>query len=332
MVSAAPRSHGRSAVVTALVLGCLLGVPATLYAAPEPEEIEELTSPAPGPRQLTRQETRLLDRAERLLLSDCLRARGFRLSSPATSTPRPSFAPTVLDDPRQARAQGYGPLARREEKPAGERAGDAPTALPEGLRHVPAERRAAALTAYHGEGPARLVTLTPDGRVLRRNDNGCRAHAERVLYGSLRLWFHAVSTVDALPRLAAARVRQDTRYAEAVRPWARCMADAGHAYRTPEEVRRRLRETQRPLSRRAEVRLAVAEATCARDTGLAGTARALHREYRALLRERYRDEVTTVRGLRLFALPRARAVLADAPATTADEGRRTRSAATGERP
>jgi hypothetical protein len=63
--------------------------------------------------------------------------------------------------------------------------------------------------------------------------------------------------------------------------------------------------------RQREVAIAVAEATCATDSGLAARAAALDAEHGEAVRREHADAVATRDRLRREALPRARAALQD---------------------
>jgi hypothetical protein len=83
----------------------------------------------------------------------------------------------------------------------------------------------------------------------------------------------------------------------------------GRAYADPEAVQSDLPARTEGLSDRKanalERELAVAEATCARTSTLATTARRLDVEYGAPVRRRYADDIRTSRHMRLAALAEA---------------------------
>ncbi|PDP88128.1 hypothetical protein CQJ94_08355 [Glycomyces fuscus] len=222
----------------------------------------------------------------------------------------------VIDDPSWAAEHGYGSRLQRE---AAELRENDPNHVY--FTSLSPERRAQALVAANGPGPVGLTATTPDGMELGRSDQGCQSQADRELYGDLAAWFQARTTADALPALRHQLVVDDQRYLEAVRPWADCMRAAGHDYATPADLRAALPPPQDPLPWQEEVGLALAEARCALDSGLARTAADLDEQHGQELRERHRSALETQRRLQLDALPRARSVVGGAERATGPEHR-----------
>lgn len=281
----------------AVVLCPALAASAVLYASSDSDGGDRARSV----RELTRQEKSVLHQAEEILLRDCMDERGFTYRMSAENpVPEARDFPYVIDDVAWAGEHGYGDDIQRKVKEV--RTSDPNQRY---FKSLSPRRKAAALKAANGASPRGLTARTPDGMVLTRSDEGCRADAERTLYGDdLQAWFQARSTAEALPELARQRVLKDPRFKRAVRPWARCMRNAGHAYDSPTELRTRL--GSRPEEQK--VRLAVAEAKCARSSGLAETAKALDRKHNRKLRQQHRTEVNTALRLQLAAIPRARSV------------------------
>ncbi|MFD3513000.1 hypothetical protein [Streptomyces sp. NPDC058657] len=255
-------------------------------------------------RELTDKEKDTLHAAEQHLLRDCIRARGFSYSVvPRRPVPEEREFRYVIDDIAWARLHGYGSdLQRRAERIRGEDPNQ------RYFKSLTAERRAAALAAVNGASPRGLSVRTPDGMLLTRSAEGCRAHAERTLYRDLGAWFRARSTLESLREMRTERVLADHDYARATRPWSRCMRAAGHPYTTPGAVRQALAAARPPLPRSREVALAVTEATCARSSGLAATAGRLDRTHDTELRRLHQSDVITGLRLQLAALPRARSL------------------------
>lgn len=281
----------------ALVLGPALTASAVLYASSDSDGSDR----ARPVRELTRQEKSLLHQAEERLLRDCMHERGFRYRMSAENPlPEARNFPYVIDDVAWAGEHGYGSDIQR--KLTEVRTSDPNQRY---FKHLSPQRKAAALKAANGASPRGLTARTPDGMVLTRSDEGCRADTERTLYGDdLKAWFQARSTTEALPEMARQRVLKDPRFTRAVRPWAHCMRNAGHSYASPAELRTRVGS----LPREQEVRLAIAEAKCARSSGFAETAKALDRKYNREFRQQHRTEVDNARRLQLAAIPRARSV------------------------
>ncbi|NYH55239.1 hypothetical protein HNR06_004828 [Nocardiopsis arvandica] len=259
-------------------------------------------------REPTPQEEATLERAEQLLLRECMRNHGFEywiVSDDSPSGPR-EFR-YVIDDPDWAAEHGYGSGLQREATESQE--SDPNQRYFESL---PKERRAAALRAANGPSPVGLTATAPDGMEFGRSDRGCQSWADRKLYDDLPAWFQAETTVDALPQIRYQRVVGDPRYQEAVRPWAECMGAAGHDYATPTEIRGALPPPEDPLPREEEIGLALAEARCALDSGLAATAADLDEHHGEELQRLHRSAVEAKHRLQLDALPRARSVIEEA--------------------
>jgi hypothetical protein len=302
------RRKVKRGVLLAVAVGCVAAGTVVVAAEQRPPAAGQAAGSAV--RALTAQETDRLYQAEQLLLRTCMREQGFVYHPvPRNPVPQAREFPYVLDDVAWAREHGYGGDLRREldqvrEKDVNQRY----------FRSLPPDRRAQALRAANGRDPNGVTARTPDGMVLRRSTEGCQSHAQRVLYGDLAAWFQAEVTQDSLPEVRHERVMADPAFGRAVEQWARCMRAAGHPYTSPAQLRRdALPGPGEPaLAEPQEIRLAVTEARCAADSGLARTARALDRTYTVQLRHQYRSELDTAQRLQLRALPRAEEVVDDA--------------------
>lgn len=274
------------------------------------------SGPGRGPsREPTPVESRLLARAEQVLISRCMAARGFRyevtepIQKPADGTR--SF-PYGIDDIAWARAHGYGGKAERLAAKA-QKADPNQRYL---LRLSPSARTAAraALIGATAEG---LSVKVPNGMTITASTKGCIADAERTLYGDLPDWFRVKVITMNLRPLREVRVRQDRRYTRAVRQWAACMRTAGHPYKSPEESRQAVVRRREGLSvaeaDTTETALAVVEATCATGTPLARVSHALDRSYSRKVRARYRQELDERWRLENAALSQARRTVTSRP-------------------
>ncbi|MEV5238051.1 hypothetical protein AB0K89_02790 [Streptomyces cinnamoneus] len=261
-------------------------------------------APAPGHGSTTRVE-RLLHDAEQLLLRTCMRRAGFDYHPvPGEQGTGGRDFPYVLDDPVWAARHGYG---RDLQQRLRERARRDPNGAY--FRSLSAPRRALALVAANGPGPRGVSASLPTGGAVRRSDQGCVSDAQRRLYGDLKAWFQASTTVHALDGMRRSRVVADHRYARDLAAWAQCMRRAGHPYATPGEARAAALSGTRPLPRAQETALALAEVRCAGRSGLARTARELDARHGAALRRQYRSAIAEKARLQTEALPRARAVV-----------------------
>ncbi len=245
-----------------------------------------------------------LRNAEQVLLRKCMQRAGFEYSVvDAQPVPDAREFPYVVDDVAWARRHGYGSDLRKLQEKARE---EDPNQRY--FRSLPPQRRAEALKAANGDRSRQVSVTTPDGATMGRDPGSCRSQAQQALYGDLRAWFEAQSTVDWLTSARQQRVSADPAWAVAVRPWADCMAAAGHQHADPAHARASA-TADSPLPRDDEIRLAVAEAECANSSGLAEAARTLDRKHDDELRAGHRAVVDTHQRLRSEALPRARSVL-----------------------
>ncbi|MFI0977624.1 hypothetical protein ACH4SP_11410 [Streptomyces sp. NPDC021093] len=309
-----PKQNGaRTWPVTAALLSVMtvagLGLTACQPGGAAKTPPTTASTPAVPPRAVTAQELDLLHRAKQLLLRDCMRAHGFvYLPVPREPVPEARDFPYGIDDPAWAARHGLGSDIDRQRERI--RRQDPNQVY---FRALSPERKAVALRTANGPELAGLTARTADGAVLTRSNQGCQAESDRTLYGDLGRWFQAASTAESLAELRRQRVLADPAYAEAARAWSACMRKAGHSYADPARLRAAV-GTQRSLPKAREVAMALAEARCARSSGLAATAAELDREHAARLRQGREAEADAQRRLQLTALPRARSVVDGATA------------------
>ncbi|MEU7556149.1 hypothetical protein AB0B01_28110 [Streptomyces sp. NPDC044571] len=305
-----------TAAATGLVAALLLGgCGAATGGGPAPRPAPAGPSGEPGPEDL-----RVLARAEQVLISRCMGARGFPYEvtevAGASGEAARSF-PYGVDDVAWARAHGYG--GREERRMAQARQADPNQRYFQGLSP---SARAAARTALMGSSPVGLSVKAPTGMTITASTEGCIAEAERTLYGDLKGWFRVKVVTMNLRPVREARVREDQRYADAVRQWAACMRAAGRPYATPDESRqaaaRYAESLPAPEADAAETALAVTEATCATGTPLAQVSQALDRTYGERLRAEHREEIAERWRFQNAALPMARRI---APPSSPDSGK-----------
>lgn len=247
---------------------------------------------------LTKNDLHRLDETQEVLVSRCMRERGFRYIVVA---PDPALAdardfPYGIDDPRWARRHGLG-LALRAA--AAHMAG--PTNP--NNRYVASlspERRRAYETALFGTEAATASVTIPTGDVVTTSTDGCLATAQDRLYGDVRRWFRVMTITNNLASVIEPKVLADPRYRQRLSVWSACMEEQGYHYRSPADLRARLGQVG-PERERA---VAVAEATCVRRTGLAALGRSLDQELGAPVRAQYRVEIRSYRQMRAAALNR----------------------------
>ncbi|MET7378424.1 hypothetical protein ABZT08_06295 [Streptomyces sp. NPDC005526] len=263
-----------------------------------------------GPvREPTASEEALLDRAEKVLIKTCMAKAGFRFWVAGVPDPEEREGQGyVIDDVAWARRHGLGGQFERDAAKA-RRGGPNATYV----RTLSVKRRTDYNTALAGSPEQGTLSVRlPGGGTVGTPRHSCRTAAEDELYGDFPKWFR-VSTISAnLTPLYVPDLLADRRFVKAVRAWSACMRGRGLRYADPAGVRRELPALTAGLSdaraHAVEVPLAVAEATCARASSLADTARGLEREYRARRTARYDADVTACRRMQLAALARARQI------------------------
>lgn len=247
--------------------------------------------------------------AEDLLIERCMRDKGLTYTAqvPASTTlsVRLSY---VLDNVEVAKAAGYG-----TDNPARVDALRRANPNERYLNSLPRPRQASYRDALYGTNDDITVDV-PGGGTMARSSTGCQADAERMLYGDLRQWLTASTVASHIAMIVSNGVRTEPKYTAAQRAWAGCMAARGQPYTTPSSARHSLAadpildSDARPSPR--EVTVAVAEATCATDTGFAVVARELGaRHYRAA-EQQFHDVMEVRKRLMGEALRRARELTA----------------------
>jgi hypothetical protein len=260
-------------------------------------------------RELTDTERILLERAEDVLTRQCMRRHGFRYhtATPPTVEERQGTG-YVLADVAWAREHGYGTRIRDRWLAAKQR--NPNVAYYATLS--PADRRRYDRALDGGPDRSRVSVKLPTGGTVTSVMGGCTATANEALYGDRATWFRADKVATNLRPLYVPAIMRDTRFTTALAAWRRCMAARGHRYADPPEIRARLPRLTKDLgpdeAHSFEVRLAVAEATCARRTPLLATARALEDHYRAEAARPYAEDLALHHRLEFRALDRARRI------------------------
>ncbi|MGQ4335364.1 hypothetical protein [Streptomyces hayashii] len=304
---------GITATAAGLAAALLLGGCGT--AADDRPPGPPLTAPS---REPDPEESRVLERAEQVLISRCMQERGFRYEVTdvidAFGDGSRSF-PYAIDDVAWARAHGYG---GREERLKAEARRVDPNQRYFG-RLSPSER-VAARTALTGASPVGLSAKAPTGMTITASSKGCIADAERTLYKDLKGWFRVKVITMNLRPVRETRVHSDRRYTDAVGKWAACMRAAGRPYTSPDESRQAAAHYGESLpvpdADAAETALAVIEATCATSTPLAQVSQALDRSYGERLRKQYKEELAERWRFQNAALPMARRLAPPSPSAS----------------
>lgn len=301
--------HGRARALLASLCAALTATTAVAVsgcASPADPEPARYTG---KPRDLTYAEQATVERGEEILVKKCMEEKGFPYwTGPVASVADRQGNGYVLTDVAWAKKHGYG--RELDERAERARRGDRNTAYARTLGKRDLVRYNTALDGTPSHGVVK-VDLPLGGTVWTPRD-GCRATAMKELYGDLPAWFRAKKTAQSLTALYAPQIVADARFKRAVKAWAACMREAGHPYGTPPEIREKrsaiTERTSPDAARATEVRLAVAEATCANSTPLARTARTLEHRLRSEKLRPYRDDIAAFQRMSLTALARAEAL------------------------
>ncbi|MFD5098263.1 hypothetical protein [Streptomyces albidochromogenes] len=283
-------------------------------STPPTDEQHRSSRPEGRVRKLTAAEEALIDRAERLLVKECMERAGFRYwITGATSATERKAQGYVLDDIGWAKTYGYGGRLMRKAEAVRRNGPNASYA--NALRQ---EERIRYRTALDGEPSSGTLSVAlPGGGMIQTPRESCHTRAKEQLYGDFESWFRAEKVATNLTPLYVSDILKDKRFVRALETWSGCMSEKGHDYRTPAEIRVNLPMLTRGLSdtaaHAAEVRLAVDEVTCAKMTSLPDTARAIEDEYRAKRTRQYREEIATYQRMRLAATARAKDVVGETP-------------------
>ncbi|WP_018352509.1 hypothetical protein [Longispora albida] len=278
--------------------GWLLSAAAVLMIGAEPVAAEPVVL-----REITAGERDLLFLAEDVLMSRCMAEHGLRYEP---QRPDPALrgweAPHVIDSVEWARVHGLG-LSLPARASAARR--DNPNNRY--LLGLPEDQQRSYMARLYGPAPTGMSVTLPSGGVLSQNPDSCQSRAQDRLYGDVRVWFHARSTAESLLGTYARGITTDPRYVAAQRDWAGCMSRAGHPASTPAELRAQLGRggKQATQPQPEELAAAVAEATCAQETGFGAVSRMVYRERRAAAVRPHQQAVDTHLRLQLAALRRA---------------------------
>ncbi|WP_369273207.1 hypothetical protein AB5J55_27545 [Streptomyces sp. R11] len=265
---------------------------------------------AGGGRHLTDAEQLRISDAQQRLIGACMRRQGFEFWEAARlSLEESRTLGYVLDDVAWARKYGYG--SRLQAKDAAARAANPNLAY---RKRLSEKRRQAYDEALDGgvDVPVMAVEI-PGGGSVRKQMGGCVAESEKKLYGDPREWFRTEKTAGHLRALYVPRVLADQRFTAAQNAWSRCMKRSGYDYKDPGASRQAaVAQSDRaaePEVFEAERKLAVTDATCARDTGLRAIGEERESHYVAQLRDRYGDALDTYLRLQHQALDRAKKIV-----------------------
>jgi len=221
----------------------------------------------------------VIDRAEQLIESRCMKRAGFSYWPVQTEhvgpplldglSDVPGEAPSEQDVLRSAHKQGFGLFAQFAQPiPASARANDRYFAS---LSKPAQDRYQRALA---GDPRATIKVTLPGGTVESVPAEGCINQASRTVYGSVARDALRVNAVVIVEHLIDMRLGAVPSVKAATARWASCLKSrSGHAFGTPGAVFAWLaglydRHRASPTVRRLEIRTAVASMTCMYQTGL----------------------------------------------------------------
>lgn len=171
-----------------------------------------------------------VEQAEGRLIQRCMERQGFEywVARPLSAEERRGSG-YVLDDVAWAREHGYG--GRIHRKSMERKKNDPNIAYSDGLSRADLRRYGLAL-----EGDRSRAVLTaelPAGGSIQMPAQGCRAEAQRTLYGDLGTWFRVGKIAMNLTPLYVPKLTGDKRFTAAVEAWSACMREAGSPYPDP---------------------------------------------------------------------------------------------------
>ncbi|WP_157855734.1 hypothetical protein [Streptomyces aureocirculatus] len=259
----------------------------------------------------TEAQRKRLHLAQEQLVARCMTVRGFRYR------PSPWFVPRTPgeDDPRRGdeverrREDGYEAAAnlRKAQLPADPNAAY--------VNSLTAARRTSYTAALFGTLGHKVKAELPDGSETYMYADGCNARALNRLYGDLAVWMRAQMVATNLDTEIDRRILEDKRVKALDAPWSRCMAAAGHRYRSTSAARsavfdgydkalRKKSARGEATAKRRETAVAVADATCDASVGRARLVRSLDHHYREQVAADRSREIATYQSLRAKALLR----------------------------
>lgn len=304
------RAFVSACTATVIAFGAVAGCTTSTSeqsGATDPQRDTVAKASGDGARELTDAERIRVRRAEELLVKKCMEGKGFKYWVARVPTVEERKGQSyALDDVAWAKRYGYG--GELEKKAEKARLKDPNLAY---LDKLSTAERAVYDRTLDGDDTGRMLSAElPTGGTVRTPADSCRVAAGEDLYGSYETWYRVQKTTDNLTPLYVPDLLREKRFVTVLKAWSACMRKAGHAYADPPAVRADLEELvdgkSAAKAHAIEVELAVTEATCAKRTALATTARALEREYRAKkLPRRYSEAIATRRTMETSALARA---------------------------
>ncbi|MCI4066131.1 hypothetical protein MRQ36_27720 [Micromonospora sp. R77] len=144
---------------------------------------------------------------------------------------------------------------------------------------------------------------------------GCTARAHAAVFGDVTTWARVTFLPSGINMMLAKKAAADPRLQAPLREWSRCMAEHGHQYNNPKEIRYQL--ISQKANREREIAVAIQDADCNRAAGLARTELELRRAAARALPADQRAELAGLATALDEGVRRARAIVGDPQADPA---------------
>jgi len=251
----------------------------------------------------------LVDWAETLLAGRCMASGGYKfiVDWPYDDLPLP-VGPFGSDDVETARTVGFGLRAGRASITE-----DPNQALVAGLSLA---RQAQYTAAMFGADTDQAKVTLPDGSVVSTGLSGCLADARRALFGQdLDGWFRLDVWASNAQEEILSQVLGSAEYGKALDVWRTCITDNGYATGDPVAARDLVAQAHGQLSAdvawQLERKIAVAAATCARQSSLVSIGQRLQTQITATVLARSPANAAEHERRRTTAIDKARQLRAE---------------------
>ena len=276
------------------------------------------------------EDQRFLALAEEELVKRCIELAGFKyVTYPPPSAPQ-SYQ-WGRDDVEAARTGGYGlkadngPILITDDGSTGASSstggGSANNSAPRDpnikyMQSLPKDEQQRYWTTLMGNTEGPLVSTTfPNGGAYGVPTSGCISEARKRLYGSLQSYVQLTVGGMQIETGADKLVAADPTYVRASVAWQQCMkgkgydfADIGAAYSAALAARRAAPDPA--AAKAAEIKIAVADAQCGRQSGIRRIGDALDTKYQEQLRAQNQGAVLAEAEATAEAVARAKQILA----------------------
>ncbi|MFC0554209.1 hypothetical protein ACFFHJ_25275 [Planotetraspora thailandica] len=168
--------------------------------------------------------------------------------------------------------------------------------------------------AYFGPSSAVKIRVTlPNGSEVETSAEGCLAESQKQIFGSIEQMLKSENFAGNLPIEARKRANADPAIRSLNASWTACMAKWGYSdLADPSAARAKASDFYNGAGGgfAAEVKLAVADASCEKSLGYASARKRLEDRYYPATLMHFEPEVTAVQQFNSAALDRAQKILA----------------------